>query len=50
MAYNPTIEKKMKKLKIITFLIKMLERNDFNLLIIVILFLRKLSIVAENKD
>lgn len=50
MAYNPLIEKKMKKLKIISYLIKMLERNDFNLLIIVILFLRKLSIVAENKD
>ena len=50
MAYNPIIEKKMKKLKIIGYLIRMLERNDFNLLIIVILFLRKLSIVAENKD
>ena len=50
MAYNPIIEKKMKKLRTIYYLMKMLERNDFNLLIIVILFLRKLSIVAENKD
>jgi hypothetical protein len=44
------IEKKMKKRKIVSYLVKMLERNDFHLLIIVLLFLRKLSIVSENKD
>jgi hypothetical protein len=43
------IEKKMKKRKIVSYLVKMLERNDFHLLIIVLLFLRKLSIVSENK-
>ena len=29
---------------------RMLERNDFHLLIIALLFLRKLSIVGENKN
>ncbi len=28
----------------------MLERNDFHLIIIALLFLRKLSIVGENKN
>jgi hypothetical protein len=39
----------MKKRNIVTFLVRMLERNDFHLLIIVLLFMRKLSIVSENK-
>lgn len=49
MAEDPSIEKKMKKRKIITFLLRMLERNDFHLLIVSLLFLKKMSIVSENK-
>lgn len=49
MAEDSVIEKKMKKRKIITFLLRMLERNDFHLLIVSLLFLKKLSIVSENK-
>lgn len=48
MAEDPVIEKKMKKRKIISFLLRMLERNDFHLLIVSLLFLKKLSIVSEN--
>lgn len=50
MAEDFTIERKMVKKGIISVLIKMLERNDFQLLIIVLLFLKKLSIVGENKN
>ena len=39
---------KMRKRKIIPFLIRLLERNDFHLLIVILLFLRKLSIISEN--
>lgn len=40
----------MKNRKIVQILVRMLERNDFHLLIVVLLFLRKLSIIAENKN
>lgn len=40
----------MKKRKIVTHLTKLLERNDFHLLIVVLLFIRKLSIITDNKD
>lgn len=50
LAEDFTIEKKMKKRKIVSVLIRMLERNDFHLLLIALLFLRKLSIVGENKN
>ena len=49
LAEDASIEKKMKNRKIITFLLRMLERNDFHLLIVSLLFLKKLSIVGENK-
>jgi hypothetical protein len=49
-AEDFSIEKKMKKRKIVSVIIRMLERNDFHLLIIALLFLRKLSIVGENKN
>jgi hypothetical protein len=49
LAEDPVVEKKMKNRKIITFLLRMLERNDFHLLIVSLLFLKKLSIVGENK-
>ena len=50
LAEDFQIEKKMKKRKILEYLIRMLERNDFNLLIIVLLFLRKMCVVSENKQ
>lgn len=50
LAEDYQIEKKMKNRKIVTILVRMLERNDFHLLIVVLLFLRKLSIIAENKN
>ena len=48
LAEDFQIEKKMKKRKILEYLIRMLERNDFHLLVIVLLFLRKMCIVSEN--
>ncbi|EGR29311.1 kinesin-associated protein 3, putative [Ichthyophthirius multifiliis] len=50
MAEDYQIEKKMKNRKIVTILIRMLERNDFHLLIVTLLFLKKLSIIRENKN
>lgn len=50
LAEDFNIEKKMKKRKIVSHLTKLLERNDFHLLIVVLLFMRKLSIITENKD
>lgn len=50
LAEEPKIERKMVKKNMVGLLIKMLERNDFQLLIIVLLFLKKLSIVSENKN
>jgi len=49
MAGDFNIEKKMKKRNIIHILVRLLERNDFHLLIVILLFLRKLSIISENK-
>lgn len=40
----------MKKNGIIKILIRMLERNDFHLLIRTLLFLKKMSIFSENKS
>lgn len=50
LAEDFSIEKKMRKKNIISFLCKLLERNDFHLLIVVLLFIRKLSIISENKE
>lgn len=50
MAEDVRIEKKMSKKGVVSLLMRMLSRNDFQLLIIVLLFLKKLSIVAENKN
>ncbi|KAL4495141.1 hypothetical protein ABPG72_007248 [Tetrahymena utriculariae] len=50
LAEDYQIEKKMKNRKIVSILVRMLERNDFHLLIVVLLFLRKLSIITENKN
>ena len=47
---NPAIEKKMRKLGIVQILLRCLERNDFHLLIVSLVFLKKLSIINEYKD
>ena len=49
-AEDLQIERKIKKRKIISYLIKMLERDNISLLEIVFKFLKKLSIFAENKN
>lgn len=49
-SYNPAIEKKMRKAGIVQILSRCLERNDFHLLIVTLVFLRKLSLINEFKD
>lgn len=49
LAEDFQIERKMKKRRILEYLVRMLERNDFHLLVIVLLFLRKMCIVSENQ-
>ncbi|KAF7992867.1 hypothetical protein HCN44_005211 [Aphidius gifuensis] len=49
-AENTEVERKMRKKNIIGMLIKTLERSNIDLLILVITFLKKLSIFRENKD
>lgn len=49
-AENTEVEKKMRKKNIIGMLIKTLDRVNADLLILVITFLKKLSIFRENKD
>eukprot|EP00743_Colponemidia_sp_Colp-15_P004208 GILK01004540.1.p1 GENE.GILK01004540.1~~GILK01004540.1.p1 ORF type:complete len:755 (+),score=181.94 GILK01004540.1:116-2380(+) len=43
-------ERKMKKRKIVELLVNMLDRNNADLLTLVVTFLKKLSIFGENKD
>ena len=50
LAEETKIERKMIKKNMVGLLVRMLERNDFQLLIIVLLFLKKLSIISENKN
>lgn len=50
LAEDFQIENKMKKRKISVYLVKMLDRNNLDLLIISLVFLKKLSIFSENKD
>ena len=44
------MELKMRNKNLIPMLVKMLERNNEELLILIVSFLKKLSIFAENKD
>jgi hypothetical protein len=44
------IERKMIKRNIISSLVRMLERNNADLLVTTLYFLKKLSIIGENKD
>lgn len=45
-----SIEKKMKKHNIVTNLVAVLDADNPDLLSVVLLFLKKLSIIKENKD
>ncbi|KAK9302860.1 hypothetical protein QLX08_005265 [Tetragonisca angustula] len=49
-AENMEVERKMRKKNVIGMLIKTLDRTNMDLLILVIAFLKKLSIFRENKD
>lgn len=44
------VEKKMARRNIVGFLVRMLERNNGDLLVTTLYFLKKLSIIGENKD
>lgn len=50
LAEDLTIERKMKKRKIVSYLVKMLDRDSVQLLMVVLSFLKKLSIFGENKN
>ena len=50
LAEDVGIERKMKKRKISKKIIRLLERNNTHLLLITLIFLKKLSIFADNKN
>lgn len=50
LANEYKIEKKMAKRNIVGLLVRMLERNNGDLLVTTLYFLKKLSIIGENKD
>lgn len=49
-AENTKLEEKMRKKSIIKMLVSTLERQNIDLLILVVTFLKKLSIVKDNKE
>lgn len=49
-AENVRLEEKMRRKNIVKMLIKALERQNLDLLTLVVTFLKKLSIVKDNKD
>ena len=49
-AENIDVEKKMRKKNIIGMIIKTLDRTNTDLLMLVVTFLKKLSIFRENKE
>ncbi|XP_037026202.1 kinesin-associated protein 3 isoform X4 [Bradysia coprophila] len=49
-AENVTFEEKMRKKNIVKMLIKLLDRQNVEVLVLVVTFLKKLSIVKDNKD
>jgi hypothetical protein len=49
-AEDPKIEFKMVKKDIVGFLVKNLDRNNINLIVVILLFLKKLSIYDVNKE
>jgi len=50
LANDHKVEKKMVKRNIIGYLVRMLERNNGDLLVNTLYFLKKLSIIGDNKD
>lgn len=50
LADDPKTEYKMVKRDIVGYLVKNLDRNNINLIVVILLFLRKLSIYDVNKD
>ena len=50
LAEDFKIERKMVKRKIVSLSIRMLERNNVDLLLSILFSLKKMSIFAENKD
>ena len=50
LAEEPTVEKKMVKKELIPHLCFMLSRRNADLLVLSVTFLRKLSVIEENKD
>jgi len=49
LAEDIGIEQKMKKRNIVRYLVSMLDRDDYSLLVMAVTFLKKLSIFQENK-
>ena len=49
LAEDAKVEVKMKNKKIVSMLVRLLERDNVDLLILVVSFLKKLSIFVENK-
>ena len=49
LAEDAKVEMKMKNKKIVYMLVQLLERENVDLLILVVSFLKKLSIFVENK-
>ena len=50
LAEDMAIEKKMKKHNIVKNLVAVLDADNVDLLSVVLVFLKKLSIIKENKD
>jgi hypothetical protein len=50
LAEDPSIEKKMVKKDIVALVVKNLDRTNINLIVVMLLFLKKLSIIDVNKD
>ena len=50
LADDYKIERKMVKRNVLGLLVRMLERNNGDLLVTTLYFLKKLSIIGENKD
>lgn len=49
-AENVKLEEKMRKKNVVKMLIRALDRQNIDLLLLVVTFLKKLSIVRDNKD
>jgi Kinesin-associated protein (KAP) len=49
-AENVKLEEKMRRKNIIGMLVKAVERQNIDLLVLIVTFLKKLSIVRDNKD